>query len=40
MKALSAGTGDYVLNIGGVCGYNYGGTIKSCYNTVFCKRNR
>ncbi len=21
-------------NIGGVCGYNYGGTIKSCYNTA------
>lgn len=30
-----SGTGDYdVLNIGGVCGYNYGGTIKSCYNTA------
>lgn len=27
-------TDDYVHDIGGVCGYNYGGTIKSCYNTA------
>ena len=29
-----SGTGGYAKNIGGVCGYNDGGTIKSCYNTA------